>query len=97
MIPPTQTSGSYVGWLAIATIRPVLASMTTAAPESATYGRRVTGSVVCRAIIIILCSWCSTTLCTRASIDVTRVSPGALEAVESSPSTRPIESTATRW
>ena len=34
--PPTQTSGSYVGWLAIATIRPVLASMTIAAPLSAT-------------------------------------------------------------
>ena len=35
-MPPTQTDGSYVGWLAIATIRPVFASMTIAAPESAT-------------------------------------------------------------
>ena len=96
-MPPTHTFGSYVGWLAIATIRPVLASITTAAPESATYLRRVTGSVVCRAIVIILCSWRSTTLCTRASMEVTSVSPGAADVVESSPSTRPIESTATRW
>jgi hypothetical protein len=35
-MPPTQTDGSYVGWLAIATTRPVLASITTTAPESAT-------------------------------------------------------------
>jgi hypothetical protein len=34
-MPPTHTEGSYVGWLAIATIRPVSASITTAAPESA--------------------------------------------------------------
>ena len=30
-----DTPGSYVGWLAIATIRPVSASITTTAPESA--------------------------------------------------------------
>ena len=35
LTPPTQTEGSYVGWLAIATIRPVSASITTTAPESA--------------------------------------------------------------
>ena len=35
VIPPTQTEGSYVGWLAIATTRPVVASSTTTAPESA--------------------------------------------------------------
>ncbi len=36
LMPPTHTEGSYVGWLAMATIRPVSASSTTAAPESAT-------------------------------------------------------------
>ena len=35
LMPPTHTAGSYVGWLAIATTRPVLASITTTAPESA--------------------------------------------------------------
>ena len=34
-MPPTQTEGSYVGWLAIEMIRPVFASITTTAPESA--------------------------------------------------------------
>jgi hypothetical protein len=35
LIPPTHVAGSYVGWLAIATIRPVSTSMTTTAPASA--------------------------------------------------------------
>ena len=34
-MPPDHTVGSYVGWLAIATTRPVFASITTAAPLSA--------------------------------------------------------------
>ena len=45
-MPPVHTSGSYVGWLAIAMTRPVFASRTTAAPESASYLRPVTGSKV---------------------------------------------------
>jgi hypothetical protein len=36
VIPPTHTSGSYVGWLAMATMRPVSTSMTIDAPASAT-------------------------------------------------------------
>ena len=35
-MPPTHTEGSYDGKPVAATIRPLVASMTTAAPESAT-------------------------------------------------------------
>ena len=77
-------------------MRPVRASMTTAAPESASYLRPVTGSVWVRWKAIRSASCFSTSACTLASIEVTRVSPGSLSIVESSPSTRPIESTATR-
>ena len=95
-MPPVHTSGSYVGWLAIAITRPVFASRTTAAPESAAYLRPVTVSSWVRWKAIRSASWRSTTDCTFASIEVTRVSPGVLSTSESSPSTRPIESTATR-
>ena len=95
-MPPVHTSGSYVGWLAIAMTRPVFASRTTAAPESAANFRPVTESSWVRWKAIRSASWRSTTDWTLASIEVTSVSPGVLSTSESSPSTRPIESTATR-
>ena len=94
-MPPDHTSGSYVGWLAIATTRPVRASRTTAAPLSAAYLRWVTVSVVSRAVLIVSWSCFSTSAWTLASIEVTRVSPGVESISPESPSTRPIESTAT--
>ena len=96
VMPPTQTFGSYVGAPAIATTRPFLASITTTAPESATWFLCVTLSKVLRAVLIVCASCCSTTPCTRASIEVTSVSPGRPWTSPESPSTRPIESTATR-
>ena len=94
-MPPDQTSGSYVGWLAIATTRPVLASSTTAAPLSAAYLRPVTVSVVARAVWMVWWSCFSTKAWTSESIEVTRVSPGVDSTSPESPSTRPMESTAT--
>jgi hypothetical protein len=73
LMPPTQMLGLYDGAEAIATIRPVLTSMTTAAPESAAYrAPPLFGSPVVRAWCIASASARSAEACTRASMLVTR-------------------------
>ena len=61
--------------LAIATTRPVRASSTTVAAESATYGLPLVGEVCERARFTALSSSRSATAWIRASIEVTRWSP----------------------
>ena len=79
----------------IATARPLTAPDVSQLEAMLAYGPSDQASTVSRAVLMVWASCCSTTACTRASIEVTRVSPGWAETSSSSPITRPIESTAT--
>jgi hypothetical protein len=72
-----------------------LVSITTAAPESATYLRLVILSYCFRAVMIALRNWASTEAWIRASIVVTRVAPGTGAVCFLTPVVYPTASTIT--
>lgn len=74
-------------------MRPVFDSITTTAPESASYLRPVILSVSPRTVFIAWASSYSATAWTRASRLVTRVEPATAGSFSASPMTRPRLST----